>query len=144
MIDIPAFLDAIAAVESSSSNGLRFEPSYMPKGTTFWVQGRLLTGTGRNVNAVVAERWSRWGIWSAASYSPWQILYHVAADRGFPGSPTDLLDPAIARPWVEAQISHLISRGRTDLLSLASAWNAGLGGSAPEYARKVSSFYKPS
>jgi hypothetical protein len=125
--DLERILRTIAAVESSGgrNNWPRLEPAYIPEGLEFTVQGRIVRGTGKLVNQVVRRRWDRWGLESAASWSPWQILYHTAADLGYEGMPHRLHDPDIARPWVERLVARIIARGATTPEQIADAWNSG-------------------
>ncbi len=123
-IDGERLLRAIACVETSSHGpGLRFEPSWMPKGYHFPLQGRVLIGTGRSMSAVATTRWTRWGVWSSASYGPWQILYHVAADLGYDGHPCDLLHQS--EPWVRKLLQRIARSGARTIAEIADSWNSG-------------------
>lgn len=126
-IDLEALLDAIAEVESSGgrNNWPRVEPAWLPRGAVFTIQGRMIVGRGTSWNAIVEKRWARWGLASAASWSPWQILYHTAADLGFSDAPHALHDPAIARPFVLERLALIVRRGARDVEEIADAWNSG-------------------
>jgi hypothetical protein len=130
---LPNLLLAIAAVESNGglNNYPRVEPAYIPKGFTFTIQGKLVSGTGTCVNDVVRPRWRKWGLCSACSYSSWQILYHTAADMGFEGDPRDLWKDIVARPYVYAKINKVIEPMPVDVDELEAVrlvgriWNGG-------------------
>lgn len=127
-INETALLGAIMDVESSGgvNNCPRFERAYMPAGFRCTVQGLNIVGTGRNYNELVKSRWSVWGLASSASYSPWQILYHTAADAGYGGAPWLLWDPAIAIEWVKRSLQFKINRQKlTTVAEIADAWNSG-------------------
>lgn len=147
-IDVDRLLRAIARKESRSgeNNCPRFEASYIPKGLSFTVQGRLLVGTGRNVNGVVQPRWLKWGLQSAASFSSWQILYHTAADLGFDGPPHTLWDDSIALPWVRRRLAVIATRVPEQTVErYADAWNSGSARDAnvpAEYIADLVRFYK--
>jgi hypothetical protein len=123
---------ALKLVETSNSTGggIRFEPSWMPPGYTFVVQGKLLTGTGKSLTSVGYKRWNQWGIWSAASYSPWQILYQLAADLGYQGHPCGLADPMMAEQIARKRLSDIsrdlqVHGKQISLRNIADAWNSG-------------------
>jgi len=153
------FLKAIALVESrrGENNLPRFEPAYMPKGFSVTVQGRVLTGTGASFNEIVSTRWNKFSlpqiadqefdpagpmagctmgnaIATAGSYSPWQILFHTAADRGFKDHPCRLWEELEAKKWVCLELDRLWNRfskrmaGAVPVARIARAWNGGEGG----------------
>lgn len=127
-IDIERFMRAIKRVETSDgiNNWPRLEPAYIPAGDAFTIQGRYLTGTGHAWNDIVKSRWQHWGLQSAASWSPWQILYHTAADLGYLDAPYKLHDPILASEWVIRRINHIIAhQSPTSVTDLADAWNSG-------------------
>ncbi len=126
-IDGNALLIAIAMVETEGgrNNCPRFEVAYIPKGERFTVQGRVIEGTGACVNSIVLERWQKWGLASAASYGPWQILYHTAADRHYRGCPWGLWSQAGSRPFVVAQLERIVCKGARSIEEVADAWNSG-------------------
>lgn len=147
-VDWQRFIDAVATVETGfgRNNCPRFEASYIPAGELFTVQGRQLLGTGRNVNEVVRGRFAVWGLASAASFGPWQILYHSAADRGFTGAPWELWSRAESYPWVLMHFAWLVGRRHPrNLPELAACWNTGQA--KPElaalYVSKVVRAYNP-
>lgn len=125
--DFKMLLLAIGRKETSGgvNNCPRFEPAYIPKGMAFTVQGHLITGTGTLVNDIVKERWDKYGLASAASYGPWQILYHTAADMGFHDAPWVLWAPEESQPWVEKQLRRLFIKGATTVEAMARGWNGG-------------------
>lgn len=118
-------LGAIARVESNSgvNNYPRFERSFAPKGMSWTIQGHVITGTGTNFTLVAQPRWAKWGLASACSFGPWQILYHTAADRGFTGAPWELWDQS--RPWVEKELRRQFAKGADTIRKIADAWNSG-------------------
>lgn len=123
-IDVERLLRAIRQVETSGApTGLRFEPAYMPRGYRLPLQGRELVGTGRSMSAVAEQRWVRWGPWSSASYGPWQILYHTAADLGYTDHPCDLLHAS--ESWVCALLRRIARQGARTLAEIGDAWNSG-------------------
>lgn len=127
-LDGDRLLDAIAAIETSggANNWPRLEVSYMPLGYTLTVQGRLVTGTGVNFNAVVRPRWRKWGASTASSWSSWQILAHTAMDLGYAGDPRDLWHDEIALPFVVKRLIAIRDRqGAVTLSEFADAWNSG-------------------
>jgi hypothetical protein len=146
MLDKELILAALAEKESSGgrNNCPRFEPAYIPVGERFTIQGRVIVGTGRGMSPVARQRWSMWGLASAASYSPWQILYHTAADLGYTGPPWDLWDPKVSRPWATLLLEKILSKGATTIEQVADAWNSGNFHDAvyPEgYIKSVAAIY---
>lgn len=124
--NISLLLDTIEAVETRGGVWPRIEPSYMPRGVSRHVQGRQLIGTGTNVNPLVLERWRLYDLASAASYGPWQILYHTAADLGYTEHPFKLHFDEVSLPIVLNQLLKLVERDNiTTLGRLADAWNSG-------------------
>ena len=126
-LDIARLLRALAQVETSGArnNWPRLEVAYMPQGQKYTVQGRLLTGTGTAWNAVVAGRWTQWGLASAASWGIYQLLYHTAADRGYDGAPWELMAPEMSEIWVRRHLAYLQQRGAKTLEEFADAYNSG-------------------
>lgn len=120
-------MDALKAVESSAglNNYPRIEPAYMPLGAARIVQGRSVVGTGKAFNAVVAHRWQRWGMASACSWGPWQILYHTAADLGYAEQPWLLWDEYCSSMWVNKRLDKIALRGAVTVEEFADAWNSG-------------------
>ena len=142
MVDLELLLAAIAEVETQSgrNNCARYEPAYMPRGQAFTIQGRLVKGTGTAFNAIVSKRWEEWGLASAASWGPWQVLWHSAADRGYPGEPWALTSESVSKPWVKKHLLWLADRVTLDYAKLARAWNGGPGAKPPvadEYVIKI-------
>jgi hypothetical protein len=143
-VDKARLLRALAVVETSGgkNNWPRIEVSYIPVGLEFTAQGRILIGTGRNVNEVVQPRWDRWGLPSAASWGPWQILYHTAADLGYGGRPEDLWDQS--EEWVVKRLGVIEAKGAQDVRAFADAWNSGSfrdSNLVPVYTDKVEKAY---
>lgn len=127
MIVMHLLMDAIAEVESSGSrnNYPRFEAAYAPKGERYTVQGHIITGTGACWNMIVAERWARYGMASAASYGPWQILYHTAADLGYERHPAYLWDERWSGFYVDERLKKLRASGAVSVEDYARGWNGG-------------------
>lgn len=148
MTDLDTFLRAIAQVESNggANDYPRFEASYAPKDARFTVQGRVITGTGRNFNDIVRGRWNAYGMASACSFSPWQILYHAAADLGYSDHPVGLWRyPEIARHYVVAYVERQLKKGVNTVEGLADAYNSGNAHDAivpTEYISKVVAAYE--
>jgi hypothetical protein len=145
-VDCDRLLRAIARVETNGgrNNWPRVEVSYIPAGLSFTVQGHVLTGTGRNVNAVVAPRWAKWGLGTAASWGWWQILYHTAADMGFLGMPHELFDPGTSEPFVTMRLRKIAKGGAATVRDFADAWNSGSWRDAnlvKDYTDKVEAAY---
>lgn len=145
-VDTDRLLRAIAKIETSGgrNNWPRVEVSYIPAGLAFTVQGRILTGTGKNVNAVAAPRWAKWGLGSAASWGWWQILYHTAADMGYLGAPHELMTPGVCEIYVVARLRKIAKSGAETVRDFADAWNSGSWRDAnlvPEYTQKVEAAY---
>lgn len=130
-VSLERLLRAIAHVETSGgiNNWPRIEVAYLPKGASVTVQGRVITGTGNAFTAEAARRYyglpdeSRLG--SAASWSPWQILYHTAVEQGFDGLPHKLHDPLVAEPLVKKRLTKIALRGAVKVEHFADAWNSG-------------------
>jgi hypothetical protein len=146
-VDCDVLLRAIAIVETNGgvNNWPRIEASFIPSGKAFTVQGHVIVGTGRNVNAVVTPRWAQWGLASAASWGWWQILYHTAADMGYAGPPHELHDPATCEPYVVNRLRRIAMTGATTVRDFADAWNSGTWKDAnlvPDYTAAVEAAYQ--
>ena len=107
---------AIATVESSAGklNVPKHEMAYCPGGYYYKRSGE------------VRELWRRWGDWAACSYSSFQILYVVAIELDFEGSPIDLWYDEEACPVVVKFLNQrIIKRSPGDLGDIADAYNSG-------------------
>lgn len=130
-VSLSRLMRAIAHVETSGgvNNWPRIEAAFLPKGATFTVQGRIITGTGRAFTATAAQRWNRLPeehrLGSAASWSPWQILYHTAVEQGYNDLPFKLHDPLVAERVVKKRLTALALKGATTVEQFADAWNSG-------------------
>jgi hypothetical protein len=130
-MDYDALLHALAKVESDGgrNNWPRVEVSYLPKGYTATCQGKLLLGTGKNFNSIVETRWhvcqTEHRLGTAASWGPWQILYHTAADCGFAGMPYELHNKNTSLPWVRRRLEIIWNNGGRTVEEFARAWNGG-------------------
>ena len=146
-VSCDALLVAIEKVETSggANNWPRLEPSWIPLGLTFTVQGHYVKGTGASVNDIVRGRWAKWGLASAASWGPWQILYHTAADMGFDGAPWELFDPSVSETWVVDRLTNIAHAGARTVEEFAAGWNTGSYTRAeivPVYVAAVLAAYK--
>lgn len=126
-LSLDKLLRAIAIVETEDgrNNWPRVESSYLPKGERYTVQGRIIAGTGLNVNQVVMDRWRKFGLPTAASWGPWQILYHTAADRGFDGPPHLLHDGGLSSIFVRSHLHTILLDHARTIEDIADAWNSG-------------------
>jgi hypothetical protein len=126
-IDGIKLLRAISIEETSggANNCPRFEAAFMPSGSAFTIQGRLVRGTGTAFTPVAKARWDKWGLSSAASYSRWQILYHAAADLGYDSAPWLLWDDKVAMGWCITKLNKIAKLGATSVEQFADAWNSG-------------------
>lgn len=130
-VSLSRLLRAIAHVASTGglNNWPRVEVAYLPKGATFTIQGRVITWTGTAFTEEASRRYfglpeeSRLG--SAASWSPWQILYHTAVEQGYDGLPHKLHDPLVAEPLVKKRLTKIALRGAVKVEHFADAWNSG-------------------
>jgi hypothetical protein len=114
-----AFLWALCGKESSfgAENFPKFEPVFGPDGLYFEKskQLKMLYYDGG------------FGAFVSMSYSPWQILYATAFERGFSQHPCLLHSPSISAPYVVMQLNYLIKCGANTLELLFASWNAGPG-----------------
>jgi len=132
-IHVPTLLDAIAMVETSgcSLGGMNFEESYMPEGSTFGIEGKVLRGTGRLFRAEVVEAFRAWGVFACCSVGPWQIMSSECWRFGYRGPWIDLACSVnVVRPYVLKKLGaiarDLVSHGITPSVELiAEAWNTG-------------------
>jgi len=125
--DMDTVLKAIAQVESSGggNNYPRFERSFAPAGLVVIVQGRTIQCTGHNFSQVAKDRYTRWGMASACSFGPWQMLYHTAADHGFKGAPWEMWGTQVVEPLVRAELLRRFKQGADTITKIADAWNSG-------------------
>jgi hypothetical protein len=128
-IDSDRLLRAIKRQETSNCDGggVRFEPSWMPKGVRMAVQGRIIVGAGKNYDrsTVAQSRWQHYGVWSCASYGPWQLLFHTIADLGYADHPCHLNDGAISLWWATKLLQRIADKGAHSVRDFADAWNTG-------------------
>jgi hypothetical protein len=128
MVDLVKAKRAIEQVETNGgeNNCPRFERAYMPAGMSFTIQGHIVTGTGTAFNAIVKERWDKWGLSSAASYGPAQLLYQTAADLGLMAHPAILWEqPSWHDYYVNLRLDRIIKKGAATIEQVADAWNSG-------------------
>ena len=141
-----ALLAAIAYVESSGgrNNYPNFEPYWAPEGKSFTIEGKIQTSRHPLSNKIVVERFDKWAMASACSFSSWQILYHTAADLGYRRAPWFLWDDTIAILWVVKRLNVLVKHGAETIEQFADAWNSGSFKDKivpKEYIDKVSNIY---
>jgi len=109
--DAASLLCAIAEVESA------FGKYNLPKHENSYDHG------GRWFNRLL---WTKWGAWAACSYSSFQIMFPVAVELGFTGSPMELADDRVAIDWVIKYIEKRILRYMpTRIDQIADAYNSG-------------------
>jgi len=111
---------AIAFIESAGGalNVPKHEPAYAPGG--FYYKRKTEGG------ARVRTLWNRWGDWAACSYSSFQILFVVAVELGFLGSPIDLWHDEEAIVWVVNLLNErIIEKKPESLEQIADAYNSG-------------------
>lgn len=127
--DFEAIAHAVKQVESSGGTnvGPRYEPVF---------QRRYLQGKPQW--EALAKRYG----WKAvsSSYGPWQIMYPVAVELGFTGSPAELADPAINRQYFDKKFQRDYQATRGDLQKTLLRYN---GGGDPTYPQRVLQFLKP-
>jgi hypothetical protein len=112
-------LKAIATLESSY--GLhcvpRYEPAYGTCGLYYAANAALKMGN------------AAYGALSACSFGPFQIMWVVALENGYPfvSSPLDLWSGLISGPYVVSQIEKLYNKGAKTTGELLRCYNGGLG-----------------
>ena len=115
-MDGAALLRALAQVESSGGAQAipRFERAYSIGGYYY------------RRSKAVRELWAKWGDWAACSYSPWQILFVVATELGYDGSPAHLREPSVAGKYVVRYLNRRIfNRGARSVAQVADGYNSG-------------------
>lgn len=109
--DAASLLAAIAEVESS------FGLYNLPKHEKIFDYG------GKYFNR---DLWEDWGAWAACSYSSFQIMFPVACELGFRGSPEDLWNDDVAILWVLELIDRrILSKGAKTIEQFGDAYNSG-------------------
>lgn len=94
---------------------------------------------------VIKVRHRDWGCTACCSWSPWQILYHSAADFGYSGDPVALQQPEVALPIVIKKLNKIITRGDNTVELVADSWNSGNSRDTiipKEYITKVKTAYE--
>lgn len=129
-VDRTRLKTAIAITETSGgrNNWPRIEAAFLPRGQSYTIQGRIYEGTGACYTPVAAKRYERWGMASAASYGPWQILAHTAWDFG--GYPEDqppwlMWDPRVSEPVVDRLLDRAEKLGAVTPDQYYAFWNTG-------------------
>lgn len=117
--DPKALLAALAMVESSGG------ANNVPRHEDGWCPNQF--GHAAKNNVLVHSRHKQYGCHACCSYSPWQILYHTAADNGYKGKPVDLTLPGVAIVWVIRRLNRMIDGPGTYLSveQIGDAWNSG-------------------
>lgn len=70
--------------------------------------------------------WLKWGALAACSYSSFQIMYAVAREMGYQGSPIGLCHDDVALPYVIKLLQRrILDRGASTLADVADAYNSG-------------------
>lgn len=147
MVDLVKAKRAIEVVETNSGANSypRFERAYAPKNQWFTIQGHMVMGTGTAWNGIVKDRWDRWGMASACSYGPAQLLYHTAADMGLMAHPAILWEqPTQHDYYVNMRLAKLVKMGADTIEKLADGWNSGNPNDAnvpTDYVAKVKAAY---
>ncbi len=129
-------LKALAVVESSFglNNIPRHEDSWCRNMSGLRVVRVMTNGSfttiqrgAANVNAIVRQRHEKWGCAACCSWSPWQIHYQTAADRGFGSAPWMLMDAEIALDFVSLELNRIIAGPSPSetVEQIADAWNSG-------------------
>src|SRR3990167_7300309 len=128
--DFEAIANAVKQVESSGGTnvGPRYEPGF---------QRRYLQGKPQW--EALAKRYG----WKAvsSSYGPWQIMYPVAVELGFTGSPQQLADPTVNRQYFDKKFQRDYQATGGNLQKSLLRYN---GGSDPTYPQRVLQFLTPS
>lgn len=118
-IDARKLLITIAKMESSFGADCRprFEPAYYPGGLYFKKSKELQFA------------FEHWGALVSFSYGPFQIMWVVAHELGFPNHqpPLDLWSGHFSAPFVVKYINRSISKGATKVEQILATYNGGLG-----------------
>ena len=128
--DFEAIANAVKQVESSGGTnvGPRYEPGF---------QRRYLQGKPRWEALAKQYGWQA----VSSSYGPWQIMYPVAVELGFTGSPQQLADPAVNRQYFDKKFLKDYQATKGSLTKTLLRYN---GGADPTYPNRVLRFLKPS
>ena len=129
-LDLEAIAEAVKQVESSGGTnvGPRYEPGF---------QRRYLQGKPRWEALAKQYGWQA----VSSSYGPWQVLFPVAVELGFTGSPQQLADPAINRQYFDKKFQRDYQASGGNLAKTLLRYN---GGGDPTYPQRVMKFLKPS
>lgn len=104
-------LQALATIESA------YGVYNVPKHEKAYDQGGIYFNRGL---------WAKYGSHAACSYSSWQLMYPVAVELGFLGSPAELMIDEKAIYWVIEYIKkRILDKGCLKLQDLADAYNSG-------------------
>lgn len=120
----PALLSAICDNESSFGRDCnpRLEASYL-RGSVRKYLG--IDPTGANGRWYSPDSWQSWGIYSACSHGPTQIMGAVLWDLGYRESPDNLFrDSVLAMIWTIRYMGAR-ARGATMVEQVGDAYNSG-------------------
>ena len=132
-VDLAKAKRAIEMAETGGgrNNWPRVEAAYIPATESpFVAQNSLIRGSGACVNAIVEARWERFAgsdeqLGTAASWGPWQIMYHTAADMGYTGEPSALHKREVCEKYVDKRLEQIVRSGAETIEQVADAWNSG-------------------
>ena len=114
-----SLIKAIATLESNYGRFCvpRYEPAYGTSGLYYASSALVKMGN------------ASYGSLSACSFGPFQILWCVAAELGYPFvcSPLDLWSGMISGPYAILQLEKLFARGAKTTGELLRCYNGGLG-----------------
>lgn len=134
-MDSAQLLAALADVESTF--GLNAVPNHEPA----YDEGGRYFASAQHVR----DLHKAWGAWAACSYGPWQILFVLAWEMGFRGTPGDLWTAAGSVEWViRALNARALDKGAATVADVGDAWNSGTHRDAnrvPDYRRKIAAAY---
>lgn len=129
-LDLEAIAEAVKQVESSGGTniGPRYEPGF---------QRRYLQGKPRWEALAKQYGWQA----VSSSYGPWQIMFPVAVELGFTGSPQQLADPVVNRQYFDKKFQRDYQATGGHLEKSLLRYN---GGGDPTYPQRVFKFLHPS
>ena len=134
-MDPAQLLAALADVESSF--GLHAVPNHEPA----YDEGGRYYASAQHVR----DLHKTWGAWAACSYGPWQLLYVLAWEVGFRGTPGDLWTPEGSIEWaIRALNARALDKGAATVEDVGDAWNSGSFRDAnrvEDYRRKIAVAY---
>lgn len=123
-VNAQALLSAVCSNESDFGKDCnpRLEASYL-RGSVRKYLG--IDSTGANGRYYSPASWSAWGMYSACSHGPTQIMGATLWDLGYQDDPTALVrDPNLAMIWTIKYIKAR-AQGATTVEEVADAYNSG-------------------